>query len=121
MVIRARRPEPMQFAAWQKLPLMLISAAKTEPTDEEAVEIAGYLRELLEYCCVTPRIVEKPQGEDEIAAREIGDADWMHIVFWAMRTKEAAAVRPFRPERADDGGGENGKVFQMPAERSDGD
>ena len=123
MTIRARRPGPMQFAAWQRLPLMLTAATApgATPSDKDAMEIARLLRELLEYCCVSPRIVEEPKGENEIAAREVPEEDWQHIVGWGMRTKEAAAVRPFRPGAADGGSGEHGVVVQMPAERTDGD
>jgi hypothetical protein len=112
----------MQYAAWDRLPLLLAAVDDAGAiSNDQAMEIARFLRELLVYCCLSPRIVEAPAGEDEIAPREIPDADWRHIVTWAMRVEEAAAVRPFRPERADVGGGGDGKVLRMPAVGVDGD
>jgi hypothetical protein len=101
MTIRARRPDALQFAEWKMLPLALARAAELGPanvSDEEATEIAGLMRELLIYCCLEPAVSLTP-GENGIHPREIPDTDWMFIVAWAMRLREADTLRPFRRER----------------------
>ena len=123
MVITARRPGPMQFAAWDRLPMMVgLAGGSACPTnsDEEAVEIAGFLREMLIYCCVEPRVSMNP-GADEIAPRDVSEADWTHIVRWAMRLEEAEKVRRFRGQRADGRGGDHGEAVFVQAIGTDGD
>jgi hypothetical protein len=120
MVIRARRPGALQYAAWDRLPLMLAAAAEKGAADiavAEAQEIAGFLRELLVYCCLEPRVSMTP-AEGEIHPREIPEADWMFIVSWAMRLKEVEELRPFRGERADGGGGDDGEAVFAETVRS---
>jgi hypothetical protein len=96
MVMRCRRPGPLQYAAWQRLPLMIASAAERGTVaigNEEATEIARFLRELLVWCCLEPRVAEgDTAAEDEILPRENEEADWMYIVAWAMRLREAEAL-----------------------------
>ncbi len=112
MKILARRPNALQMAAWGRLPLGLASAASgaaAEASVEEAGEIAGFLRDVLVYCCVEPRVSLEPKGEDEIHPREIPAEDWTFIVSWAMRVEEARALEGFRRGGADVGGGGDGK------------
>ena len=106
MVIRARRPDPLQYAMWNRLPMLLARAAEgaAAVTSEEAVEISKALRELLLYCCVQPAISETP-GPDEIHPQDIPDEDTHFLIQWAMRVREAAALRPFRRRAADGGAG----------------
>jgi hypothetical protein len=91
----------------------MLSAAAEKGTaaisGAEAQEIAGFLRELLVYCCLEPRVSLTP-GEGEIHPREIPEADWMFIVSWAMRLREAEVLRPFRGGRTDDGGDGDGEA-----------
>jgi hypothetical protein len=112
LTIRARRPGPLQYAAWDRLPLMLAEASEQGPesvTVERAQEIAKDLRELLVYCCLEPRVSETP-GPEEIHPREMPEQDWMFIVSWAMRLREAAELRSFRGQRADGGADGDGEA-----------
>ena len=115
MEIRARRPDPLQFALWDRLPLMLavLEGAKDAATaaEEDLVGLADFMREVLVYCCVEPRISEMaaPNSQDEIKPREIHGKDLLFILAWAMRTKEAVAVRPFRTGRDVRGAGGDGE------------
>jgi hypothetical protein len=114
MKILARRPDPLQLAAWERLPLALAAVASGEQTPGEitagqVAETAGFLRDLLVYCCVEPRVSLNPAGEDEIHPREIPQRDWTFILHWALRVEEARALEGFRPQRADAGGGGDGE------------
>jgi hypothetical protein len=115
MVVKARRPDGLQLAEWQKLPLAL--AATLGPSGEvlsesfsldEAVELAASLRELLIYCCLQPRISLDPKNDDEIHPREIPSDDWRYIVHWALRLEEGQKLAPFRGERSGTGAGGDG-------------
>jgi len=115
MVILARRPDPVQLVAWNKLPLMLAGAAAGETdaiataTDEQQmVQVAGFYRDVLVYCCVDPQVSLTPQA-GEIHPKMIPHADWTFILNWAMRVKEAEALRSFRGERTDGGSGGDGE------------
>lgn len=115
MVIRARRPNPLQLAAWDRLPLTLAAVATGEQapgqiTADQVSETAGFLRDLLVYCCVEPRVSLNPVGEDEIHPREIPQEDWTFIMNWAMRVGEARTLEGFRPQRADAGGSGDGET-----------
>ena len=110
MKIRARRPGPLQFAAWDRLPQILASAidgdgavSLAEAPEQTLTDLAGFLRDLLVWCCLEPRVALEPRGEDEIHPREIPEQDWLFVVAWAMRTEAANALRPFRS------GGEDGR------------
>ena len=123
MVIRARRPDPLQFAEWKMLPLALARAEETgaqNVSDEDAVEIAGLMRELLIFCCLEPAISLTP-GENEIHPREISDADWMFVVAWAMRLREARSLRPFREQRKDSPAAGDSKAVFLPTVGAAGD
>jgi hypothetical protein len=111
MIIRARRPDPMQLAAWDKLPMSLAAAAQAEDaehgsapqvTNDQAAEMAVFLRDLLIYCCVDPRVSLAPK-DDEIHPKDIPQGDWIFILNWAMRAEEARALQGFRSRRADAG------------------
>ncbi len=105
VVILARRPDLMQLAAWNKLPLYLAGAVAPGTGEEpDVAEAMKATRELLEYCCVEPRISLEPTPE-EIHPRDIPEGDWTFIVRWALRLEEARKLEPFRTERRDDGGG----------------
>lgn len=113
MVVQARRPGPQQLAEWAALPGLFGSAA-TDPANISAEQVAGtaaLMRQLLVYCCVSPRISETAaaDADDEIRPSELPQEDWLFIVRWGLRMGEAEALRPFRPERANDGGGDGGE------------
>lgn len=126
MVIQARRPDPVQFAAWDRLPLLLAAAAEggstavAMMTGEQVQETAHFMRDLLIYCCLAPRVSLTP-GEDEIHPREIPQEDWTFIMSWAMRTPEAETLRPFRPERSDGGAGDDREGVRAAAVDTAGD
>jgi hypothetical protein len=114
MAIKARKPGPAEFAKWDRLPHLLAGAAGdgAKPTTEEVKETAAFLLEVLLYCCVDPRISETaaPDAADEIRPDELPQQDWIFIIAWAMRLKEAEKLRPFRAERKDDGAGGDGQA-----------
>jgi len=66
-------------------------------SDEQAVQLAEFLRDLLVFCCVDPKVPE------EMNPREIPEADWTFILNWALRVEEARALEGFRRQRADAG------------------
>lgn len=102
-VILARRPGPVQLAAWGRLPMALAAAAGGDQpagvgvTNEQAADLAAFLRDLLVFCCVDPRVPE------DIDPREIPQEDWTFIINWALRVGEARALDGFRRKRADAG------------------
>jgi hypothetical protein len=99
VTIRARRPDPLQLAMWGRLPFSLTRAAvgadvAAEPTEvEQAVELARFMRDLLLFCCVAPRVSLTPAGEDEIHPRDIPLEDWTFIVRWAMRVEASVDLK----------------------------
>lgn len=105
MVILARRPNPLQLAAWGKLPYALATAAAgdAEPRPAESgldtakvLELVQFYRDVLVYVCVDPRVSLDPRGPDEIHPREIPERDWTFIMSWAARAEEARALTAFR-------------------------
>jgi len=122
MVIRARRLGPMQYAAWDRLPLLLASGGEDGSlSGAEVVEVAKLMRELLVFCCLSPRLVEDPKQENEIAPRDIPEEDWTYIIRWAMRTEEAAKLRPFRIERKNGGHHSDGERVLLQTVGATGD
>ncbi len=113
MVILARRPGLLQLAGWDRMPLGLAGAAAGGPAEqvsaEKAIELAAFLRDLLVYVCVDPRVSLTP-GEDEIHPKDIPQQDWTYILNWAMRVEEARSLEGFRRQRADAGGGGDGEA-----------
>jgi hypothetical protein len=111
MTILARRPNPLQLAAWGKLPYALATAAAGDggaavaavPDEEKVKEVVGFYRDVLVYCCVDPRVSLNPQGPDEIHPREISEKDWTFIISWAARAEEARALTAFRDDGRDAG------------------
>ncbi len=124
--ILARRPDLVQLAAWGRLPLGLVSVLQEGGTagasGEDVVALIRNLRELLVYCWVEPRITENPrEGEEEIHPRHISQEDCLYTLRWAVRHEEARKLEPFRGERRDASGGDDGVAVPAAAERSDGD
>jgi hypothetical protein len=124
MKILARRPDPLQLATWGRLPLSLAGPANgagaERVTAEDVVEMGGFFRNLLEHCCVEPRVSLAP-GPEEIHPREIPQEDWMFLVRWAMRAEEARALESFRGERRDAGAGGDGGAVRGEAVGAAGD
>jgi hypothetical protein len=124
MTIKARRPDPLQMAMWRRLPLSL-AAASAEPgrrlSAEELMENVEAARQMLLYCCISPRISLDPQGDDEIHPRDIPLADSTFLLRWATRQKEADDLRPFCRESASDDPGDSIADVRAEAERPAGD
>jgi hypothetical protein len=125
MVIRARRPGPLQMMEWNRLPNLPASAGEDGSglSTEQVVETAAFLRKMLVYCCVAPRISETAaeDAEDEIRPGDLPGEDFMFIMRWALRMKEADAVRPFRGEPKDGGGGGDGEAVRTETVDAAGD
>jgi len=122
MTIKARRPGPLQLALWGRLPFSLVAAVSGETAPaasagEQAAGIAAFLRNLLLYCCVSPRISLDPKGEAEIHPSEINDEDLAFIVKWATSMEESSDLESFRGKRADDRDRGNGKDVRGAPER----
>jgi hypothetical protein len=124
MVIRARRPGPLQFANWNRLPMLLDAMGESSAalrSTGEVVELVGYLRDLLTWCCVAPRIASGDTAADgEMRPHEIPEKDWMFIVSWAMRLREAQDLSTFRGERANDSTRSDGEDIRAAAEPAPG-
>lgn len=128
MVVTARRPGPIQIAFFRRLPLALAQQAlageKPDPqsaSPEEVIENLAFMRDLLVYCLVDPRVSLDPKGEDEIHPRDIPQGDWQFILRWAMRAEEAAKLAPFRVERRGDPAGSHGEIVELPSVATAGD
>ena len=63
---------------------------------EEASAAMQLMRDVLVYCCVSPRISQDPKGEDEIHPRDIPLADVLFLLKWARREAETEKLRSFR-------------------------
>jgi hypothetical protein len=115
--ILARRPGPLQVAMWDRLPLLLTTFEGHAEglSKEQLAEAAAFTRELFEYCWVAPKL------QEEISPREIPNEDFGFVMAWALRMKEAAALRPFRGERADAGGDGDSQAVFREAIGADGD
>jgi hypothetical protein len=125
--ILARRPNAVQLAVWGRLPLQLVGAvigggqAGLQLSAEDSLELAGFYRDLLIFCCVEPRISLNPVGEGEIHPKDVPGEDWQFIIRWAMRFEEGRDLEGFRGERAGDGGGGGGEDVGGAAEPVTGD
>jgi hypothetical protein len=102
MVIMARRPDAIQVAMWGQMPLGLAAAVQGErstPSTADMLAAIALSRDVLAYCCVSPRISLTPKGEDEIHPKDVDSNDMLFILRWARRGEEADSLRTFRPER----------------------
>lgn len=106
-VILARRPDPVQLASWGYLPLGLVQTDGQKASAADLARYAAFMRDVLQYCCVQPRVSLDPQGPEEIAPGQIPDGDWQFIVKWATRQQEVEALRRFHGGR-DAGAGDRG-------------
>lgn len=120
MVIKARRPGPMQIAAWDKLPMLPTGGGAGGASAADMAAIATFMRELLVYCCLEPGVSVTP-GPEEIHPREIAEEDWTYILRWAMRLEEAESLATFRGGAADAGGGADGERVLLQTVGTDGD
>lgn len=103
MVIRARRPAPLEIAMWGSLPLALtaevqqVDGEKPKPSTETILANIELSRQLLVFAFVNPRISQHPVGDDEIQPSEIPGDDAAYVIRWAMHREEADGLRRFRP------------------------
>jgi len=120
MVIKARRPDPMQLAVWGVLPFGLAATASASTGNGSGSltvsEAATLMRTVLEYCCVSPRISLTPAGADEIHPAKIPNPDLMFIVGWALRRPERAPLESFRGDGRDASGSASGGAVRAEAE-----
>jgi hypothetical protein len=120
MTIKARRPNPLQLAHWDRMPFSLAAATQDGetmegPTQQEIVNTAKFMQEMVLFCCLNPRISMEPKSDDEIHPRDIPQEDWLFIVHWALRSEETAKLRPFRSGAIDDRGRGDGQDVSMQA------
>src|SRR5665213_1091990 len=124
MVVRARRPGPALLAGMGRLPLALHGRVTPVPgsgaaSDADAIEFAGFVRDLLGYCVVEPRISLTP-GPDEIHPRDIPDRDLTFLMRWALRGEESERLETFRRESGDGSDCGDGEGVRVQAIRSPG-
>ncbi len=74
----------------------------TRSVAEKAIEWQDYLDLVASAALLHPRVVEHPQGEDEIAIDDLEHAELIEIHGWARNPLDA--VRPFREQPAADVG-----------------
>lgn len=122
MRILARKPDPVQFAIWNRLPFGLAAAsagadqaAEGKFSAAEAADTAAWFRDLITYCCVLPRVTMTPQSDEEIHPRDIPREDWEFIVRWAQRVEEARELEGFRGKRTDAIDRRDGEGVRNPA------
>ena len=114
MTISARRPGPLRFAQWGRLPMMIGRLATGATiSNEEIVELMTFLRELLVWCVVDPPIAVDG-GAESMQPSDVPDMDLYFIANWAMRVGEAQEMRPFRGGRTDVGGDGGREDVGMP-------
>jgi len=128
--VMARRPGPAFFAEHGRLPLSLAAKAAGEDvgggaaletaTDGAVADFMTFLREVLLFCVLDPRISVSP-GPGEISPREIPDTDVRYIVEWAIRGPEAVRLESFRRRPADGSDRGDGKDVRVPSKRIIGD
>ncbi len=125
MVIKARRPNPMQLAMWGLVPSSLAGAVAggtaARPDAEAMAALMSGLRDLLIFCCLQPRVSLNPVGDDEIHPRLIPDKDTMFLLRWATRGEEAGHLESFRSERPNGSAGSDGAAVQPETEQDAGD
>lgn len=70
-------------------------------TAEDTLKALCFMRDAVRLACHSPRIVEKPIADDEIAPSELSEADFDFIFAYSvsMEGGEAAALASFRPGR----------------------
>ncbi len=98
-----RRPDMMALATEDDAPNVLagVVVAAMQGQDMKQLEIkptglkdlVALLNKIARAAFVSPKIVDNPQGEDEIALADVSLADKSWILTWAMGTDGAAAAR----------------------------
>jgi hypothetical protein len=101
--------------------LAAMTAGAEQVSDEDALGTAVFMRELIGWCWVAPKIVSGTKEDNEIDPREIRDEDLGALLAWALRTKEAETLRPFRVRRNDNRGCPDGERVLMQTIGADGD
>lgn len=111
-----RRPNLKAYLSSGQLPTSLLkkmmqlskrskayaTEAMQEMTEEETVSMLVYQGSVLREVCVSPRIVDNPQADDEISFTELADEDIEFITKWAFNAEtggvEGENVAQFRNE-----------------------
>jgi hypothetical protein len=122
-VVRLRRPQIMGMARRGEIPNPLIPAAiellegpskpAAERTGDDTKRSSTFLFWLCQQAFVEPRLVEENAKEGELTYDDLSDDDVEWVLVWA--NAPAAALEPFRDERAGDDGGGDGQDLQLPA------
>lgn len=97
MVWKLRRPNLLQYAATGQMPVgLVVKMAQSTPEEQESgtpfltldgqeqLKTIEFASKLVQYCAVSPRIVEVPQNDDEIAYSEVELDDYNAILQWAV-------------------------------------
>lgn len=106
MVWKLRRPNFKMFVDKGALPLSLASkiartdgkaASFEELPAEEQAQLILFADEIVTYCTVDPKVVEKAVADDEISLSEVDIDDYTALVKWAMPGGgEAESLETFR-------------------------
>lgn len=111
-----RRPNLKAYLSSGQLPTSLLkkmmqlskrsksyaTEAMAEMTEEETVSMLVYQGSVLKEVCVSPRIVDNPTADDELAFTDLTDEDIEFITKWAFNAEaggvEGENVAQFRNE-----------------------
>ena len=111
-----RRPNLKAYLSSGQLPTSLLkkmmqlskrskayaTEAMAEMTEEETVSMLVYQGSVLKEVCVSPRIVDNPTADDELAFTDLTDEDIEYITTWAFNAEaggvEGENVAQFRNE-----------------------
>ena len=108
MTILARRPPLQEWILQGRLPSAFAAIVLAQrggepqapPSAEEVLAMGRFVFAMVRATVVSPRIVEAPASEAEIAYADIPAPDVDAIMAFALRSQEVAALEEFRGGRA---------------------
>jgi hypothetical protein len=88
------------ISAMEKKGVLPADALAAKIKGSDVLDTLKFMRDVVQFCAVKPRISLNPQNDDEIAPEEIELNDFEFIYFWAMAGgDEGKALATFRTKR----------------------